>query len=59
MMRAALIALALAMPAHAQAPVHVTVMLDCGTLDGAGRVLLVVNGVPGEPVLIACKREPV
>lgn len=40
-MRALLLALALAMPAHAQAPIHA--VIDCGTLSGVGIVRVIIG----------------
>jgi hypothetical protein len=37
-----LVLLALAMPAHAQAPAHAEI--DCGTLEGVGIVRVMVDG---------------
>ena len=41
-MRTLVILLALAMPAHAQAPAHAEI--DCGTLEGVGIVRVMVDG---------------
>ena len=41
-MRTLVIVLALAMPAHAQAPAHAEI--DCGTLEGVGIVRVMVDG---------------
>lgn len=44
MIRALIVALALCAPAYAEAP-GPYVVVDCGTLAGAGRVTFVVGGV--------------
>jgi hypothetical protein len=40
-------------------PLRLTVKLDCGTLDGAGRVLIIIDGATADPVPIECTRRPV
>jgi hypothetical protein len=40
-------------------PLRLTVKLDCGTLDGAGRVLIIIDGANADPVPIECTRRPV
>ena len=42
MTRALFLALALCVPAHAQAPAHAEI--DCGTLEGVGIVRVMVDG---------------
>jgi hypothetical protein len=41
------------------AALRLTVKLDCGTLDGAGRVLIIIDGAAADPVAIECKRQPI
>lgn len=61
-MRAILVFLALAMPAHAQAPVPgpmVSSELECGSLVGRGRVKLVLGGQIHVSIEVACGLTPV
>lgn len=57
-MRAVLLAFALALPAHAQAPM-IASELDCGSLVGKGSVRLLLGGEIKATIEITCGVRPV
>ncbi len=58
MIKTALLALALSLPAYAQAPM-VASELECGTLNGRGRVMLTLGGEIKAQIDIICRHGKV
>lgn len=53
-----LVAALLAFAAAAQTGLRWSLHLDCGTLDGTGNVLVVIDGHRSQPLAISCTRTP-